>query len=71
MEGEQVRIESLDLTAAVIRLPGQLIFLASAYVEGGDAAGLLETCDYLRKAITKVRQDTGTDRNGDHVRGRL
>ncbi|KAJ5085332.1 hypothetical protein N7532_010103 [Penicillium argentinense] len=60
VEAEQVRIESPDLTAAVIQLPERLIFIASVYVEGGDAAALLETCDHLRKAITKVRQDTGT-----------
>ena len=60
VEAEQVPIESPDLTAAVIRLPERLIFIASVYVEGGDAAALLETCDHLRKAITKVRQDTGT-----------
>ena len=60
VEAEQVSIESPDLTAAVIRLPERLIFMASVYVEGGDAAALLETCDHLRKAITEVRRDTGT-----------
>jgi hypothetical protein len=60
VEAEQVSIESPDLTAAVIRLPERLIFMASVYVEGGDAAALLETCDHLRKAITEVRRHTGT-----------
>ncbi|KAJ5297274.1 uncharacterized protein N7443_008167 [Penicillium atrosanguineum] len=60
VEAEQVRIESPDLTAAVIRLPERLIFMASVYVEGGDVSALNDTCDHLRKAITKVRRDTGT-----------
>ncbi|CEJ62807.1 Putative Remark: Mars [Penicillium brasilianum] len=60
VEAEQVSIESPDLTAAVIRLPERLIFMASVYVEGGDAAVLMETCNHLSKAITEVRRDTGT-----------
>jgi hypothetical protein len=54
-----VSIESPDLTAAVIRLPERLIFIVLVYVEGGDAAALLETCDHLRKAITEIRRDIG------------
>ena len=60
VEAEQVPIESPDLTAAVIRLPERLIFMASVYVEGGDAAALDDACDRLSKAISKVRQDAGT-----------
>jgi hypothetical protein len=60
VEAEQVPIDSPDLTAAVIRLPGRLIFMASVYVEGGDAQALHDTCNSLRKAITKIRRDTGT-----------
>ena len=60
VEAEQVRIESPDLTAAVIRLPERLVFIASVYVEGGEASALSDACDRLRKAITKVRRDTGT-----------
>jgi hypothetical protein len=60
IEAEQVAIESPDLTAAVIRLPERLIFMASVYVEGGDASALEDACDSLRKAITKVRRDTHT-----------
>lgn len=59
VEVEQVPIESPDLTAAIIRLPERLIFMASVYVEGGDAQALRDTCSNLRKAITKVRRDTG------------
>jgi hypothetical protein len=60
VEAEQVRIESPDLTTAVIRLPERRIFMASVYVEGGDTSALDDACDRLRKAITKVRRDTGT-----------
>jgi hypothetical protein len=60
VEAEQVRIESPDLTAAVIRLPERRIFIASVYVEGGDVSALDDACDHLRKAITKIRRDTGT-----------
>jgi hypothetical protein len=59
MEVEQVLIKSLDLTAAVIWLPKRLIFMALVYVEGGDAQALHDTCNSLRRAITKVRRDTG------------
>jgi hypothetical protein len=59
VEAEQVPIESPDLTAAVIRLPERLIFMASVYVEGGDASALDDACDHLRKAVARVRRDTG------------
>lgn len=59
VEAEQVPIGSPDLTAAVVQLPERLIFMASVYVEGGDAQALRDTYSSLRKAITKVRQDTG------------
>jgi hypothetical protein len=59
VDAEQVRIESPDLTAAVIRLPERLVFIASVYVEGGVASALSDACDHLRKAIAKVRRDTG------------
>jgi hypothetical protein len=55
-----VSIESPDLTAAVIRLPERLIFIVLVYVEEGDTAALLETYDYLRKAITEVQRNIGT-----------
>ncbi|KAJ5414923.1 hypothetical protein N7509_000021 [Penicillium cosmopolitanum] len=59
IEAEQVAVESPDLTAAVVRLPGRLIFIASVYVEGGDASALDLACGHLRKAITGVRRGTG------------
>ncbi|KAJ9479900.1 hypothetical protein VN97_g13160, partial [Penicillium thymicola] len=33
--------------------------MASVYVEGGEASALEDACDHLRKAILKVRRDTG------------
>ncbi|KAJ5494161.1 hypothetical protein N7463_010248 [Penicillium fimorum] len=59
VEAEQVAIESPDLTAAVIRLPERLIFIASVYVEGGDSLALDDACGHLRRAIAIVRRDTG------------
>ena len=59
IEAEQVAIESPDLTAAVIRPPERLIFMASVYVVGGDAPALYDRCDHLRKAVAKVRRGTG------------
>lgn len=52
-------VESPDLTVAVIRLPERLIFLASVYVEGGNALALDDVCNHLLNAVTKVRRDTG------------
>lgn len=59
IEAEQVPIESPDLTAAVIRLPERLIFMASIYVEGSDTSALDDACNHLTNAITKVQRDTG------------
>lgn len=38
----------------------RVIFMASVYVEGGDASALDDACDRLIKVITKVPRDTGT-----------
>jgi hypothetical protein len=54
-----VVIESPDLTAAVIRLPERPILIASVDVEGGDTSALDNACDHLRKAVGRVRRDTG------------
>jgi exonuclease III len=60
VEAEQVRIESPDITAAVIRLPGRWVLVASVYVPGADSQALRDTCDLLRKAIANARQAAGT-----------
>jgi exonuclease III len=59
VEAEQVRIESPDITAAVVRLPDRLILVTSVYVPGGDPQALRVTCDNLRKAVRDVRRDGG------------
>ena len=59
VEAEQVRVESSDITAAVVRLPDRLILVISVYVPGGDLQALQETCDSLRKAVAEVRRDAG------------
>ena len=60
VEAEQVRIESPDITAAVVRLPDRLILVVSVYVPGGDPRALQETCDCLRNAVEDVRRGAGT-----------
>src|SRR5438046_1726492 len=59
VEAKQVPIQSPDMTAAVIRLPDQLILVASVYVPGGDYQALQDTCDNLRKAVQDIRRGTG------------
>ena len=59
VEAEQVRIESPDMTAAVVRLPDRLILVVSVYVPGEDPQALRETCDSLRKAVRDVRRGAG------------
>ncbi|KAJ5737265.1 uncharacterized protein N7483_002390 [Penicillium malachiteum] len=59
VDAEQVPVESPDITAAMVRLPERLVFMASVYVEGGNASALDDACSRLRDAITKVRRDTG------------
>ncbi|TVY62542.1 Retrovirus-related Pol polyprotein from type-1 retrotransposable element R1 [Fusarium oxysporum f. sp. cubense] len=59
VEAEQVSIESPDVTAAVIRLPDRLVFMASVYVPGGDAQALQDTCGKLGRAIMEVRRRSG------------
>jgi hypothetical protein len=54
-----VPIESPDLTAAVVRLPERLIFIASVYIEGGNTSALDDAYNHLRDAITTVGRDTG------------
>ncbi|KAJ5921577.1 hypothetical protein N7454_009051 [Penicillium verhagenii] len=59
IEVEQVPVESSDITAAMVRLPERLVFMASVYVEGGNVSALDDACSHLRDVITKVRRDTG------------
>jgi len=59
VEAEQVRIESPDMTAAVVRLPDRRILVVSVYVPGDDPQALRETCDHLRSTVRDVRRDAG------------
>jgi hypothetical protein len=59
VEAEQVPIDSLDVTAAVVRLSDRLVFTASVYVPGGDGQALQEICAKLRTAIKEVRRRSG------------
>ena len=60
VEAEQVPIESPDITAAIIRLPGRLVFVASVYVPGEDAQALRDTCINLREAIADTKRKAST-----------
>ena len=59
-EAEQVRIESPDLTAAIIRLHERQVMVVSVYIPGGDPQALRDACNKLDEAITKVRRQAGT-----------
>jgi len=52
----QIRIESTDITAVIIRLKERDIFLASVYVPGGDTEALRQTIILLNLAITQAQQ---------------
>ncbi|KAF4625101.1 hypothetical protein G7Y89_g13068 [Cudoniella acicularis] len=60
VESEQVRIESPDMTAAVIRLRERQVLVMSVYVPGGDPQALRDSCNSLRKVIHDVRKNAGT-----------
>lgn len=59
-EAEQVRIESPDMTAAIIRLPERQVLVVSVYVPGVDPQALQDSCNNLRKAIHDARRNAGT-----------
>ena len=60
VEAEQIPIESPDITAAIVRLPDRLIFVASVYVPGENAQALRDTCAHLSKAIADTRRESST-----------
>jgi exonuclease III len=60
VEAEQVPVDSPDITAAIIRLPDRVVLVASVYVPCGDANALKETCENIRRMVTKARRGTGT-----------
>lgn len=59
VEAEQVPVESPDVTAAIIWLPGRVVLIVSVYVPGADAEALKDTCDKIYEAVAKARRRTG------------
>jgi hypothetical protein len=47
IEAEQIPVQSSDLTAAVLRLPGRSMLAVSVYVEGQDEEALLDSTNKL------------------------
>jgi exonuclease III len=60
VEAEQVTIPSLDMTAAIIRLPERSLLVVSVYVPGLDAQALRDTYDNLQNTIREVRRKANT-----------
>jgi exonuclease III len=60
VEAEQVRLESPDMTAAILRLQDRRILVVSVYIPGGEPQALRESCNALRKAVHDVRRNAGT-----------
>ena len=60
IEAEQVPIQSLDLTAAVLRLPDRSILVVSVYVEPQDAEALRVAIRELHQVIRETRSKIGT-----------
>ena len=60
VEAEQIPIESPDMTAAILRLPGRQVLVVSVYVPCADAQALRDSCNNLRKAVRDARQNSGS-----------
>ncbi len=58
-EAEQIQVDSSDITAAIIRLPGKMVLVISAYVPCIDVTALEESCENIRKTVAKARQKMG------------
>jgi hypothetical protein len=59
IEAEQVRVESLDLTAAIIRLCERRVLVVLVYILGGDQQALRDACDRLYMVIKDTKRKTG------------
>src|ERR1700761_5781299 len=59
VEAEQIRIESPDMTAAILRLHERQVLVVSVYIPGGDPQVLRDSCNNLRKVIREVRRTAG------------
>ena len=60
IEAEQIPVQSPDLTAAVLRLPGRSILTVSVYVEGQDEEALVDSTNKLNQLIRETRHRIGT-----------
>ena len=60
IEAEQIPVQSSDLTAAVLRLPGRSILAVSVYVAGQDEEALLDSTNKLNQLIQETRNRIGT-----------
>jgi hypothetical protein len=54
LDGEQIPIQSLDITAALLRLTDRSIFVISTYVKPANPTALLQTITQLRIAISEA-----------------
>jgi exonuclease III len=59
-DAEQVRIESPDLTAAIVRLNERRVLVVSVYIPGGDRQALQDACNELDTVIQDARRRAGT-----------
>jgi exonuclease III len=59
VEAEQVRIESPDMTAAIIRLHGRHVLVVSVYIPVGDPQALRAACNKLDKVIEDAKRGAG------------
>ncbi len=60
VEAEQVPIRSLDITAAILRLPDRQVLVVSVYMLKQDPRALRSACDDLHKIIIDTRRNAGT-----------
>ena len=59
IEAEQIAINSSDLTAAILRLPGRTVLVVSVYIEGGDTAELSIARQLIGNLIRETRRKLG------------
>lgn len=57
LEAEQMPIESLVMTVALIRLPERQVLVVSVYIQGLVADALIEVCVNIHKIISDTRRD--------------
>ena len=60
VEAEQVRVESPDLTAAIIWLHERRVLVVSVYIPGGDPQALRDACKKIDRVIAETRRRAGT-----------